>query len=79
MYTLETHHWIVNAQGLNVHSTQIQEFDNFESAQQAIFLYKLADNIGYTVYECTIDKLQQNKNLHKTIVEQWFDKGAYRG
>ena len=77
-YVLETHH-VNQTNGMTCRVSEIQEYDDLDSAQQAIFIYKLADNIGYTLYECGMDDFPTAKTYHEKIHTQWFDKNAFRG
>lgn len=78
MYTLETHHYYTR-NGIEVRETKLEEYDDLTSAQKAIMLYKLSERIGYTLYNTDMVNVPNDKTQHANIVEQWFDKNAYRG
>lgn len=79
MYTLETHH----TQTVNGYIKPITVTTEFYSKQQVdehLFIYKLAENIGYTLYDISEQQYWDDyDNRYKHIVEQWFDKTAFRG
>ncbi len=78
IYTLETHHF-----ENGIHVSELTEHTTRESADKNIMIYKLAHNIGYTLYNITktefLDRQNNWSQYDDAIVAQWFDKAAFRG
>lgn len=78
MYVLQTHH-VEYREGLICRESMMEEYDDLKSAQKAAMLYKLGVGIGYTIYNATLETVGDCMLANNNIVDQWFDRGAYRG
>lgn len=78
-YTLETYH----TEQIGTYTkpiTRLHEFHNKQHILEHLFIYKLSDNIGYTLYDISEQEYWDNyDNRYKHIIEQWFDRSAFRG
>lgn len=78
MYVLETHH-VEHRNGIVCRESMMEEHDDLKSAQKAAMLYKLGVGIGYTIYQASLETVSECMLANNNIVDQWFDRKAYRG
>lgn len=80
-------YWIAEWEGTMQPWTEAEEFDDYESVQQAIFMYKLADACtGYEIYDLDMTQYEIYSSDYKAWqqlkhakIESWYDKGALAG
>ena len=74
---LETYYATPIGNGAYVKETRFEVFDTRHELDQALFLYKMSENLGYRVYDCTIEQYNQ-PNRDVWLQDNWYDKEAIR-
>ncbi len=72
---LETYYASQLGNGTWMREQRFEEFETLEQLEQALFLYRMQENLGYRVYDCTIAQYNL-PNRDDWLKTSWYDKEA---